>query len=353
MKRARGQEVIRQWKLLRDVESAKYGLTVDQLSERLGVTTRTIRRDLAQLQEAGFPLEQSEDGRRRWTLNREAFKALVESGLTLSELCALYFSRALMEYLAGTPFKQDLASAFEKFEECLTPAQIDYLDDFPKVLAAKPEPRKIAGTDVPAHFGRLTTAALEHRQVRMTYYSFHSRKEKSYLIEPYQIYYAQGGLYVVAAVPAYGEVRQFAIERIKTLHMTDTHFTPTAKVEVERLADSLGVNLGGKPEAVTIEFQPRAAPYVQEREYHPSQVIEPGRNGCIVLRMKVVVDFGLMAWVLGFGAGARVLGPTRLARAVLEQAEEMRASYAPRLPELPAARRARGQKALPFRTKAR
>ena len=58
MKRARGQEVIRQWKLLKETEAARYGLTVEQLAERLGVTSRTIRRDLAQLQEAGFPLEQ-------------------------------------------------------------------------------------------------------------------------------------------------------------------------------------------------------------------------------------------------------------------------------------------------------
>jgi hypothetical protein len=56
-----------------------------------------------------------------------------------------------------------------------------------------------------------------------------------------------------------------------------------------------------------------------------------------------------MAWVLGFGAGARVLGPPRLAGAVLEQAEEMRASYAPPLPGISATRRARGQKALPFK----
>ena len=80
---------------------------MEQLAERLGVTPRTIRRDLAQLQEAGFAIEQSHrDSRRAWSLNRDAFKGLVDSGLTLSELCALYFSRALMEFLAGTPFRQ-------------------------------------------------------------------------------------------------------------------------------------------------------------------------------------------------------------------------------------------------------
>ena len=354
MKRARGQEVIRQWKLLKETEAARYGLTVEQLAERLGVTSRTIRRDLDQLQEAGFPLEQRQrDSRRAWCLNRDAFKGLVDSGLTLSELCALYFSRAMMEFLAGTPFRQDLASAFEKFEQCLTPAQLKYLEDFPKVLAARPEPRKKAGDQAPSHIGRLTTAALEHRRVEMTYHSFHSRKVKDYLIEPYQIYYAQGGLYVFAVVPAYGEARQFAIERIKTLRTTDDHFVPDATVDLARQADSLGVSLGGKPELVTIEFQPEAAPYVNEREYHPSQSIEPGVAGCVVLKMRVAVDFALSTWVLSFGPRARVIGPRRLAQVILEQVEDMRANYAPRLPGLPASQPGKTQKGLPFSRKGR
>ena len=52
----------------------------------------------------------------------------------------------------------------------------------------------------------------------------------------------------------------------------------------------LGVNLGGKPEAVTIEFQPEAAPYVAEREYHVSQSLETRADGCLVLKMRVAVD---------------------------------------------------------------
>ncbi len=347
-KRARGQEVIRQWKLLKEVEGARYGLSIKQLADKLGVVQRTIRRDLAQLQEAGFPLEQRDNESRTWTLNREAFKGLVDSGLTVSELCALYFSRALMEYMAGTPFLRDLASAFEKFEACLTPAQLAYLDDFPKVLAAKPEPRKKAGVDSAAFVGRLTTAALEHRRVTMTYHSFHSRKVKSYVIEPYQVYYAQGGLYVLAVVPDSGEARQFAIERIKKLSTTEDYFTPSDKVDLGRHADSLGVNLGGKPEPVAIEFQPEAALYVVEREDHPSQELTKRDDGSVVLTMRVVVDWALGAWVLSFGASARVLKPRKLAERVLEQVEEMRASYAPPLPGLPKAQATRGQKGLPF-----
>lgn len=349
MKRARGQEVIRQWKLLNSLQDSRYGQTVEDLAEALGVTTRTIRRDLAQLQEAGFPLEQrTTETRRAWVLNRKVFAGLAAAGLTLAELCALYFSKALMEYLAGTPFRDDLKSAFDKFTDGLTHAQWKYLETLPRVLVAKPEPRKKTARESPAHVSRLTTAALERRRVEMTYHSFRSRQVKRYLIEPHQVYYAQGGLYVFAGVPAYGETRQFAVERIKSLRMTDDHFEAQLSLDASQLADSLGVNLGGKPEVVTIEFLPDAAPYVNEREYHPSQTLEARADGSVVLKMKVVVDFALSAWVLSFGRNARVAGPPRLVRAIHEQIEDMRDVYAPRLPGVSPSKTARRQSGLPF-----
>jgi predicted DNA-binding transcriptional regulator YafY len=44
--------------------------------------------------------------------------------------------------------------------------------------------------------------------------------------------------------------------------------------------------------------------------------------------MRVVVDYGLLSWVLGFGARAKVIAPRRLAQQVYETVEEMRAVYA-------------------------
>src|SRR5256886_15833634 len=103
--------------MLRELERSRgLGLTVDELAGLSGVTTRTIRRDLQALEEAGFPLfddRSHDDGRTRWRVNGQAFKSLVP-GLTLSELCAMYFSRALVESLAGAPFRDDVESAFEK-----------------------------------------------------------------------------------------------------------------------------------------------------------------------------------------------------------------------------------------------
>jgi len=100
----RNQEVIRQWKVLHALESSRHGATIDGLARNLAVTTRTIRRDLAALQEAGFPLydERDEDGRAHWRLEGQALKGL-ETGFTLAELCALYLGRNLLESVAGSP----------------------------------------------------------------------------------------------------------------------------------------------------------------------------------------------------------------------------------------------------------
>ena len=94
----RNQEVIRQWKVLHALESSRHGVTIAALADELDVTTRTIRRDLAALQEAGFPLfdEHDEEGRVSWRLDGQLFKGL-EAGFTLPELCALYLGRNLLE----------------------------------------------------------------------------------------------------------------------------------------------------------------------------------------------------------------------------------------------------------------
>src|SRR6476660_6548173 len=141
----RNAEVIRQWTILREVERTRgSGVTIDDLATLCEVTTRTIRRDLQALQEAGFPLyddRSHDDGRTRWHLNGQALKGLA-AGLTVSELCALYFSRTLLESLSGTPFRDDLESAFEKLSSALTPHMRQFLDQLPHVIASKPDPMR-------------------------------------------------------------------------------------------------------------------------------------------------------------------------------------------------------------------
>ena len=324
----RSAEVIRQWTILRDLEASRR-LTIDDLARRTGVTTRTIRRDLEALQAAGFPLfDEVYDGKKYWTLEQRAFRRLDDTGFTLAELSALYFSRTLVECLAATPFHRDVRSAFDKLAAALTPGMRQFLDRLPLVMQAKAEPGAAAASS-PRHgatVAQLLDATLHHRRLTMRYRSLSSGREKDYVVEPYRLVFAQGGLYLVAFVPEYKEFRTFAVERLLSLTVSEERFEPVER-EQEAFAHSLGVH-EGPPERIEIAFEPRIVPYVKERTWHASQQIRDEDNGSIVLTLNVCNDFALRSWILGFGPLARVVSPPHLAAQILAELEGARLRYA-------------------------
>jgi predicted DNA-binding transcriptional regulator YafY len=327
---ARNAEMIRQWEILRMLESSRFGRTIQELADDRGVTTRTIRRDLAALEEAGFPLQSTEGaGAHRWKLSRRVTPDLNQT-FTFAELSALYFSRTLIECLAGTPFHGDLKKAFDKLQDALSPKMRQFFDRLPTFIGAKTEPSvKLRSKETQALVTRLLEATFEQRRVRMDYHSFKSRTEKEYVVEPYRLVYAQGGLYLIANVPKYGGQRTFAIERIKRLKALDERFVAPEGAAERVFSNSLGVNVG-EPSHIEIEFSPALAPYVRERQWHHTQRIRACADGSIVMSLEVCDDPALRSWVMGFGSGARVLAPERLARSLFNELDRARSIYAER-----------------------
>jgi len=312
----RNQEVIRQWRLLHALESSRHGATIDGLASELDVTTRTIRRDLAALQEAGFALfdERDDEGRVRWRIDGQALHGL-ESGFTLPEVCALYLSRNLLEAVAGTPFQRDLTNAFARLEKMLSPRMRQFLDRLPSVLAAKPGPRARGAATSPDTVARLLEATLHFRVTTMTYHSVSSKRVKEYVVHPYRLAFAQGGMYLLAYVPEYKSVRTFAIDRITSVTLEKQTFTPRQDIGDDVFANSLGVNTG-PPERVELEFAADVAPYVRARVWHPSQDVRENGDGRMRLTMNVCHDWALRSWILSWGPFARVVSPAPLARAI-------------------------------------
>jgi predicted DNA-binding transcriptional regulator YafY len=321
----RNAEVIRQWTILKSLEASRRA-TIDELARQTGVTTRTIRRDLDALQEAGFPLfDEVHDGKKYWTLEQKAFRRLDETAFTLAELSALYFSRTLVECLSGTPFERDVRSAFDKLASALTPGMREFLDRMPLAIQAKPDPGTQSAAPRTKEVAQLLEATLQQRRVTMRYHSFSSNREKSYVLEPYRLVFAQGGLYVLGFVPEYGEVRTFAADRIAHVSLMEERFEPLELPE-DAFAHSLGVTQG-TPEQIQVRFAARIARYVRERVWHPSQSIADHPDGSILVTLHVVNDWALKSWILGFGGLATVVSPAILADEMVRELDAARANY--------------------------
>jgi len=329
----RNAEVIRHWQMLLHIDARRSGVSVQELATHFKVTPRTVWRDLAALQEVGFPLvDEKRDRSTYWSLLNMPLKALNEAGLSVTEACSLYLSRALLIGFTGTPFEPGLTAIISKVEKSLSPRVRAFLKKLPEVVQVKAAPRK--NVTAPKHdefVARVIEAASERRVCKVLYFSVHSNREKDYELHPYNLAYAEGGLYLTAYVPEYRQVRVFAMERVRRVTVLERGFTPVEDLQTEAFGESLGVNRGGKPERIVIDFSSRVAAYVRERTWHSSQQVDEQPDGSVRVTMKVCRDWALRTWVLGYGAHARVVSPPTLAEEILAQLDGARDGYMPKL----------------------
>jgi predicted DNA-binding transcriptional regulator YafY len=321
----RNAQLIRQWAILKEIETNRWTTIID-LAENHVVSTKTIRRDLAALMEAGFPLyDERYDGKVYWRLNDE-YKGLPLASLSLSETAALYFSKKVLVNLAAPPFSNDIESAFKKIESALPKKNIEFLDSLDSMITVRADAPK----DLDQHKGTIRTlmeAIGEEERVRMHYYSVHSQKRKSYTVHPYRLMYFRSGLYLFAYVEEYQQIRTFAVERIESIERLGDNFEKPADFSVENhLGASFGV-IKEEPFDVEVVFNADVAEYVRSRVWHPSQQVREIGSGRINLKMHVGGEFELTSWILSFGASATVISPDRLRRRVETELSRAKENY--------------------------
>jgi predicted DNA-binding transcriptional regulator YafY len=116
------------------------------------------------------------------------------------------------------------------------------------------------------------------------------------------------------------------VDRIRKLSLHEERFEPTAIPEAA-FEHSLGVN-EGPPEHIEIAFEPRIAPYIRERQWHPSQTHVDRKDGGVVISLEVCNDWALRSWILSFGPLARVIAPPTLKKQIKDEVERAAEIYA-------------------------
>jgi proteasome accessory factor B len=172
----------------------------------------------------------------------------------------------------------------------------------------------------------LLEATLHLRVVTMRYESISSGRVKDYLVHPYRLAFAEGGLYLLAFVPEYGDLRTFAVDRIASVSLGKATFTPTHPISDDVFANSLGVNVGPAT-PVEIEFDAAVAPFVRARVWHASQQLRQNDGGPLTLTMSVCHDRSLRSWILSWGASARVVSPASLAADIVDDLRSAARNY--------------------------
>jgi len=306
----RGDQLARQWQLIQRLAKSRAGVSLDALAQDLGCVRRTVYRDLDALMFAGFPVvSEKRDGRAYYRF-LDSFR-LGDVPFTPDEILALAFSEDLLRTLEGTVFHDSIRSALAKIRAGLSPELGEYLARLAGAFRVLPGPHKNYARfrDV---IQTLNDSVIRKTTVRMRYHTGRTGAVSSRRLDPYRVWYRSGGLYVVGFDHKSGEVRTFAVDRIRRIEDTRAPFTPRADFDFDAyIGSSFGV-IAEPATPVCIRFARERAADIEERTWHESQQIERQADGSLLLRMEVGGLAELRNWVLSFGAQAQVQEPQAL-----------------------------------------
>jgi len=318
----RNDQVTRQWLLLKMLEKPG-GATIEELvkslPEEFACHSRTVRRDLQAL-EVRFPLyTDSVDGHVRWKLV-EGFNRVPALQFSATELMALVFTRDLAKPLEGTPIKESIDSALVKIEGALPAAAEEFVQNLHGWFSAGVGPHKTYA-EHREKINQLARAITKKRTIEMRYYTAGRDKTTRRKVDPYRIWYAAGGLYLIGYCHMRQDVRMFAIDRILSLTITNLPCQMPLGFNIEEyVRDALTVMRGGPQIEVELHFDRKTSAWAKDRLWHPSQKAILDKEGCLTLTLQVADTPELIGWILSFGPGVKVLKPAVLAQEVKSQA---------------------------------
>ncbi len=306
----RGDQLARQWRLIQRLARSRFGVGLDDLAADLECTRRTVYRDLDALMYAGFPVTSEKRDTRVYYKLLDEFE-LADTPFTPDELLALAFSEDVLQTLEGTVFHDSIHSALGKIRASLGPELAAFLGRFREAFQVMPGPHK-RYADVRDVIRSLNEAVLDRRTVRMEYTTARTGETAARELDPYRVWYRSGALYVIGHDHKSGEIRTFAIDRIREPAITEQRFEIPDDFDFEaRTAGSFGV-VAEAPEQVRVWFAQRRALYVKEHVWHHSQRVEDDSDGGVILSLEVGTGDELRQWILSFGSDARVLEPPGL-----------------------------------------
>lgn len=287
----------------------------EDLAATFEVGKRTIYRDIQALCEAGVPIVSTPG--QGYSLVEGYF--LPPLRFSTDEALMLLLGGDLMAQSFDAEYRAAAQSAGRKILGVLPEAlrdevrglqaSIRFIGDDPAARAGAAERLRTLRRAIVGHH---TLRFGYHTRLRADGSAAHTTREA----DPYGLVFASGIWFLVAHDHLRGAIRHFRVDRIGELAVLSRSFTRPAQFALEQSPDPQ------RTLVVRALFEPAIAAWVREE---PSfyAVAEEQRADGLLITFKVRHERELLRWLLGWGAGVRVLEPDSLRALLAAEAERM------------------------------
>ena len=314
----------------------KRGRWVNEIAESIGASERTVRRDLAELADAGIGIEITKRSNRVFAQLTEE-RSYSPVAITKRERFTLLAVRRVFDVFRRTPFLEDVLSVFTKLDQRMIEKERAELQAYGEQLVYMPDHRTKSYEGKDDIIDAIQSAIVNGRLVRYRYGDGRGHARAGYLA-PFRLAMYRHGLYVIgarlkAATDAVetAPLGVFAIERFEEVEYLRRHaFQIPADTKLrDVLTGAFGPHLpdSAEPHEVVVEFSAAKAHLVSSREWHPTQTVTKLPQGRVRLTFRAPSLAPIVSWVLEWGPHARAVAPDALVMQVIRELDAARAQY--------------------------
>jgi predicted DNA-binding transcriptional regulator YafY len=276
----------------------------NDIAQRFNISLRTVYRDVKTLEEAGIPII-GEAGVGYSLMEGYRLPPVM---FTREEATAFLTAEKFVEKLTDNSTRNSHRSAMDKIRAILKTAEKDMLEDMDsKILVLK----HIENPQVPdnGYIQAILSAIMQKMVVGIEYFAHHSQQTTRREVEPIGIFFLEGFWHLVAYCRLRDDYRDFRIDRIKKLSVTEKHFTsehPTLKSYITQTAKDK------KMARVVIRVDKSVYPNLSHQKYYSGFVSETEIDGFVEMTFLTISIEGFARWFMMFGDMAEIVEPAEL-----------------------------------------
>lgn len=297
-------------------------LTADELAEVLGVSVRTIYRDMQVLSEVGIPII-GETGL-GYSLMEGYF--LPPISFTVEEAVSLLIGTEFIENRFDPTFHKSARSSRRKIEAILSRPIREETKRIQRGIRLIQKDEMVKMSRERVNLGIIREAMLVGKKLRFTYHKRVAETDGNRvtvrIVSPFGLAHdEQNGWLLVASCDLREDIRHFRVSRISDLTVTDDTFqTPdNFNLQSYRPKDTRSIR-------VCALFNPEITDKVDEANNYYMETAESKEDGYHVT-FRVHQPEELLSWILGWGADVIVTEPESFKNRVREEIEKMKERY--------------------------
>jgi predicted DNA-binding transcriptional regulator YafY len=285
------------------------------IADELGVSERTVYRDLEVLEFAGVPWFFDESERCYRLRSDFRFPTLA---LTDDEVWGQAMATILSNAPGLTP-GSGAAGTTRKLAAGSKPETQQLLADAGKLI----EVFSLQLADHSSHHDAIKTvqlALLNSKKIAGVYETPHEPKPRKVVIHPYRLCLIKAAWYVVGRLDRESMPKTLRVARFKSLRMLDDPADIPADFDLKKfLGNAWAVFRGDMTYVIELQFTPEAARVVTETVWHHTQQVKTNRDGSATLHFQVDGLEEILNWLLAWAGKVRVVHPPELQQRFLER----------------------------------